>query len=159
MTAELIPVGIGKLIISDHPEAVLVAHGLGSCIAVTASLPPLGGMLHAMLPNSQGAEANDLTRFADSGIEALMREFEARGCQMRRAEVKLAGGASVLQPAGSTAFQVGARNVTAALAALEQLRIPIAARDLGGTKGRTVHLTVATGQVQVRRLGEEAQEL
>lgn len=154
--------GIGELVVTDDPEAVIVARGLGSCVAVLAYCPRprVGGVLHVMLPSSEGRASEGLdARYADTGVEALLAQMRDKGAYPQRLVVKIAGGAAVLRVAKSKAFQVGERNAAAVEAELERRSVPIAARALGGTRGRTVALEIGSGRVLVRVLGGEPQEL
>ena len=155
-------VGIGELMVSDDPEAALVAHGLGSCVAVLAyhANPRVAALLHAMLPKAGEALAKaPETRYTDRGIEALVEQLRARGANPRRATFKLAGGAAVLRLSGNSGLRVGERNVDAARDTLRRLGLRASAEDVGGNKGRTVEISVGDGRVHVRTLGSESREL
>lgn len=47
-------VGVGDMIVSNDPEDIIVTYALGSCLGVVIYDPVanVGGMLHAMLPDS-----------------------------------------------------------------------------------------------------------
>ncbi|MCC6933972.1 MAG: hypothetical protein IT292_12105 [Deltaproteobacteria bacterium] len=48
-------VGIGEMVISDDPSAIICAPHLGSCLGITAYDPirKYGGVIHCLLPNSK----------------------------------------------------------------------------------------------------------
>ncbi len=157
-------VGIGDLVVTSDPDVVLVAHGLGSCVAVIGHCrkPLVGGMLHVMLPNSSDhQDQSNLTRYADTGIAELVARLKAAGADPRRAAFKLVGGAAVLSVAKGHGgrFRVGSRNAEASQAMLRELGLRVQAEDLGGKRGRTVEFAVGAGRVMVRKLGEATTEL
>ena len=113
-----------------------------------------------MLPSvDDGVVKTPDTRYADRGIELLVEELRARGVDSRRATFKLAGGAAVLKLSKGVGPRVGERNVDTARDTLRRLGLRPAAEDVGGTRGRTVEVSVSDGRVTVRTLGSESREL
>ena len=109
-------VGIADCQLSDDPDSVLVTYALGSCIAVVIYDPVVrvAGMLHLMLPDStiEGLDAGRRPHmFADTGIPWLFRRAYAMGADKKRLQVRLAGGAQVMDDHG--VFDIGKRNYTA----------------------------------------------
>ncbi len=158
-----VSVGIGQLAVSKDPSQILIAYGLGSCVAVSVYDPAarVAGMVHVLLPASEGKQPDprEPARFADTGIDSLVREMVAMGAMPRRCVVKVAGGASVLGPANAEKFKIGERNAEAVRERLVQHGLSPAASDLGGTKGRTLELHPATGKTFVRTAASPASEL
>jgi chemotaxis protein CheD len=158
-----VSVGIGQLAISRDPKEILVAYGLGSCIGVSVYDPgtKVAGLVHVLLPASDGksSDAREPARFADTGIDMLMRKMTEAGAIPRRLIVKLAGGASVLGPSNAERFKIGERNADAVKERLKQHGVSPAALDLGGMKGRTLELHPATGKTFVRTAASPAVEL
>lgn len=156
-------VGISELVVTDDPGVLLVAHGLGSCLAIAAfsKSPRVAGMVHVMLPTAPGAGPfGNPALYADTGIEALIEALRAKGAKLEDTVFKLTGGAAVLRSNGTGArLQVGDRNIEAAEAAFKRLGIRVRGRDVGGKRGRSVELDVATGRVVVRTFGDEYREL
>lgn len=98
-----VAVGIGELVVLADPTALLVALGLGSCVAVIAHSrePLLGGLLHFMLPASvEQHDHSNAARYADTGIRELLRQLQAVGADLRHTEFKLAGGGRGSLPGG-----------------------------------------------------------
>lgn len=155
-------VGLGELRVSRAQDEILVAYGLGSCLAVAIYDPAarVAGLLHAVLP-SRNRDADPLSaKFVDSGIEALCKSLQASGAQMRSLIVRLAGGANMLLgPAFPQGIDIGDRNVAAARQVLAQMGLAIAAEDVGGHSGRTIRLYVADGRMTVRLLGQAEREM
>ncbi|RMF79349.1 MAG: chemotaxis protein CheD [Nitrospirae bacterium] len=148
--------------VTRDPGAVIVTHGLGSCIGVAIYDPvvQVAGLLHYMLPEAKDhpekAQANPLI-FGDLGIPRLFKAAYALGAEKPRIVVKLAGGASLIDGAGM--FNVGKRNHLLARKLMWKNGVSIHAEAVGGTVSRTVSLEVATGRVQVAVPGEPTVEL
>jgi chemotaxis protein CheD len=144
--------GIGELVVSRDPDTVIVAHGLGSCVAVAAWDPVVraAGMAHFMLP--EGPPGGPPAKYVRGGMDALLASFRSIGGQPRRARIRVAGGASMLQLAGN-GLEIGRRNAEAVQAELDRAGLSVHAADLGGGSGRTIQLSVADGRLLVRSLG------
>ncbi|MBP7691518.1 MAG: chemotaxis protein CheD [Anaerolineales bacterium] len=155
-------VGLGEIKISRDPQTVLVAYGLGSCVAV-AMYDPLNhvaGLLHAVLPERAKDADPHSAKYADSGIQSLLGDLERQGALRSRLVVRMVGGANMLAlKDAKQALNIGERNVVSARATLAGLRLRIAAEDVGGNKGRTVRLSVSDGRMTVRVLGSETRDL
>lgn len=158
-----VSVSIGQIAVSKDRDDVLVAYGLGSCIGVTVfdSASGVAGLIHVLLPDSEGRAVNPAEpgRFADTGIDGLLRQMSNAGVNPRRLVVKIAGGASVLGPGNNERFKIGERNAEAIKERLKQHGLYPAASDIGGTKGRTLELHVASGKTFVRTAASPASEL
>jgi chemotaxis protein CheD len=157
-----VAVGLGEVKVSDNPLEILVAYGLGSCVAVAMYDPVarVAGLLHAVLPyNLNGTEALS-AKYVDSGIAALLHKLAEAGASRQRLIVRLAGGANMLVAPGFNAtLNIGERNVAAAHATLATYKLKIKSEDVGGHTGRTVRLFVADGRMTVRVLGSQEREL
>jgi chemotaxis protein CheD len=78
----------------------------------------------------------------------------------RRLVAKLVGAAQMFQFEGTVEpRRVGARNLQATLAILEQFRIPVISQDTGGSYGRTLIVDAATGRMRVRAVRLEEKVL
>ncbi len=145
-------------------SGTFVCIGLGSCIGVAALDPitKVGGMLHVMLPESfEGREGEKPGKFADTGVPAFVDSLEEAGARRGRLRIALAGGAQVFKfgEAAGSRMEIGARNLTAVTAMLKKLGLRAVAQDVGGNRGRTMTLDVATGEVRLRALKEEERSL
>lgn len=165
-----ISVTIGSLVISENPDEVLVAYGLGSCVAVCLydTRARVGGMLHALLPsaarvpasNGHGVPPEDTpAKFVDRGVPLLLEGLLARGAKRHQVAAYLCGGAQLLDIPGDDGLSIGERNIAAAEQALAAAGLKIRARATGGAHGRTVRLYIATGEVTLRSLGSPEQVL
>jgi chemotaxis protein CheD len=160
----VIEVGLGELHVTDDVDAVLVARGLGSCVAVCAYDPKtmVGAMAHVVLPNSgQGRKSGGNAKFADEGIPLLLQRMEQLGAARSRIVLEIVGGSQVIAPAGpnSTVASIGEQNVQTARAILSSLGLRLRGTDTGGNRGRTVRLCVRSGRVVVWTIGGGSHEL
>ncbi len=158
---EPISVGLGEIVVSKRAEDILVAYGLGSCVAVSMYDPQenVCGLLHAVLPEKTNQNEN-ATKFVDTGIEELLGKMEKAGARKDRLIVRIAGGANMITAPGfSKSFDIGTRNVQAAHNTLRKLMIPLKGENVGGHTGRTVRFFVGSGQLTVRMIGGEEANL
>jgi chemotaxis protein CheD len=149
----LVTVGIGGLEVTDDRTAVLITHGLGSCIAVMVHDPVrrAAGMLHFQLPTLALAPERATHvpgTFADTGIPLLFERMYALGCRKEHLVVKAAGGGSFHDANGT--FDIGKRNHTAMRKVFWRAQVLVAAEDVGGSRSRTARLFVDSGQVTIQ---------
>ena len=161
--SDRIVIGIGELAVAAEPDATIVTHALGSCVAVCLWDPKalVGGMLHFLLPESKlnpERAQQQPGAFADTGIPLLFQTAYKKGAEKKRCKVKLLGGASIAN-AGSGGLDVGKRNAMAAKKLLWQNGVMVHAEALGGNESRTVSLSVGDGRLQVSRGREIVEEL
>ncbi len=151
-----IPVGLGKMEVSARRGDVLCALGLGSCIGLVMADPRAGvaGLAHVMLPAARSATPDLPGKYADTAVPALLVALRALGADPRRLVVKAAGGAQMFASgSGAKALAVGERNDEAVRLALATAGLRLRAAEVGGTRGRTLRVDVATGVVTVRQVG------
>lgn len=141
--------GIGEMVLTMDPSTLLVAYGLGSCIALSLWDPQVkvAALAHFMLPS--GPLTSLPVKFVDSGLPTLLAEFQRAGGRPRRAQLKAAGGAAMLAVV-ATSMEIGRRNGEALHAALGQHGLRLHKQDLGGKSGRTVQLEPATGRLLIK---------
>ncbi len=157
--SEVIKVGMADLNVCTSPDG-LTTLGLGSCVGIALRDPVLkvGGLAHIMLPDStaiRGGSSN-IPKFADTGIEELVRRMEALGAKRNRMTAKLAGGATMFATQSkSDLVKIGERNVQASKEKLAELKIPILAEDTGKNYGRTVIFYPETGEYVIRAVGKD----
>jgi chemotaxis protein CheD len=155
-------VGMGDISVTSDPRAVLACFGLGSCIALSAYDPvtKTGGLVHIVLPNSDGKAQGATGKFADTAVPLLLSEMSKLGGSRSRLIIKIAGGAQMsLAPGFGSASKTGENNRIAVEAALAKERLKLVAADTGGNKGRTVRLYVDSGKFIVKTAGGEGKEL
>ncbi len=152
-----IKVGMADLNICKSPDMITTL-GLGSCIGIALYDPvtKIGGLAHIMLPDSTQMRNNtNIAKFADTGIEELVKRMVAAGANKSRLVAKIAGGAKMFEVSGLSAIgNVGERNAEASKAKLKQLGIPLKAEDTGLNYGRTVELYTETGEFRIKSVGK-----
>ncbi len=160
--SKLIKVGMADLSVCISPDSVTTL-GLGSCVGVAIRDPitKVGGLAHVMLPDSGAIKNNtNIYKFADTGIEELVRQMEKAGAKRNRMVAKIAGGAQMF------AFQnkndlvrVGDKNVEASKKKLKELGIKLLAEDTGENYGRTVIFYPETGDYIIKAVGKEERKI
>ena len=148
----MIIVGMADSAVAKKP-AKLTTLGLGSCVGISLydKSTGVGGMVHIMLPSIENARSKDnIVKFADTGIPALVDEMIETGAYKHRTTAKIAGGASMFAFNSKTQLNIGERNVAATKVALEELKIPIIAQDTGKNYGRTIILDTENGELTVK---------
>ncbi|HEY8470665.1 MAG TPA: chemotaxis protein CheD [Longimicrobiales bacterium] len=135
------------------PGAVLVALGLGSCVAVVLYDPGrrVAGLAHVLLPDPSAARHPGAPgRFATTAVPHLIQLMEAEGAARERLYARLVGGANMFpQLLATSGATLGMRNIVAARAALKAAGIPLRGEDVGGEHGRSVFVTPADGRILV----------
>jgi chemotaxis protein CheD len=134
---------------------------LGSCVGVTfwARRLRIGALCHPMLPAfparvSPQHGAAQAGRYVDFAIRSVASQLDALGVARREIEVKLFGGADVLDlNRGSLSPTVGKLNREAALRTLGTEGFHVAAYKLGGNVGMQIHFNTSNGEVLLRQLG------
>lgn len=153
----IIKVGMADLKVCKSPDG-LTTLGLGSCVGVALRDPvtKIGGLLHAMLPDSTVIKQNaTVEKFVDSGLDELVKQMVKAGASRARLEAKLAGGAQMFAfQRNSDLVNVGARNAEAARKKLKAMRIKLLAEDTGLNYGRTVIYYPETGIYVIRAVGK-----
>jgi chemotaxis protein CheD len=152
-------VRMGEYAFSATAGDMLVSLGLGSCIglALLDRRATVAGLAHVVLPAAEG-RAGAPGKFADTAVPALLDAVLGLGARRMRVEAVMVGGASMFS-FGGNGLEVGQRNDTAVREELAKLRIPVAASETGGSKGRTVRVDVETGLVTSKAAGEAEVEL
>ena len=154
----MIKVGMTDLNVCVSPDSITTL-GLGSCVGIALRDPvtKIGGLAHVMLPDSTTIRNNtNIPKFADTGIEELVRQVVAKGANRGRLVAKIAGGAQMFAfQSKNEMVRVGERNVEATKKKLAQLKIPILAEDTGKNYGRTVIFYPETGDFVIRAVGKQ----
>jgi chemotaxis protein CheD len=152
-------VRMGEFAFSASAGDVLVSLGLGSCVGVALldRRATVAGLAHVVLPAAEG-RAETPGKFADTAVPALLDAVVALGARRSHLEAVLVGGASMFS-FGGAGLEIGQRNDEAVREELARLRIPIAAAETGGSRGRTVRVDVQTGVVTAKAAGDAVVEL
>ncbi|CAH0416986.1 chemotaxis protein CheD [Periweissella fabaria] len=153
---EQLHAGIAEYKIGHAPQT-LAALGLGSCVATVIydEEHHLGGISHIMLPDSTAFRASQTTnhaKFANLALPEMVTALRQAGAT-GPLTAKIAGGAQMFKTA-STQLNIGQRNIMAVEATLAQLAIPIVARHVGGTQGRTMMVDLGDFSTMIRIVHE-----
>ncbi len=157
MASNIIKVGMADLKIAKFPDA-LTTLGLGSCIGIALYDPTskVGGLVHIMLPDSKSIKNNsNIAKFADTGIVELVSQMIRAGAHRNKIVAKIAGGAKMFATTGlSDISNIGERNAQASILMLNELKIPLLARETGENYGRTVELYCDSGEFIIKSVGK-----
>jgi chemotaxis protein CheD len=152
-------VGMADLKTSSQRGDTIITHALGSCLGIIIYDPvaAVGGMLHAMLPDSsidqkKGIESPHM--FIDTGVPLLFRSCYKLGAEKSRLVVKVAGGATTRSNPEDDYFQIGKRNFVMLRKLLWKNSVVLKSYEVGGTDSRTVSLVMQTGEVLLKVNGE-----
>ena len=155
---DIIKVGMADLKVARNTDDVLITLGLGSCIGIALYDPvvKLGGLAHIMLPDSTRIKNNtNIAKFADTGIDELIRLMVASGASKARLVAKIAGGAKMFEVSSTTSIgNVGDNNAVASRERLKHHGIRLLAEDTGLNYGRTVELHCADGSYVIKAVGK-----
>jgi len=146
--ATALPITLGEWRVGRCPDD-MVTTMLGSCIAACVHDPAahVGGMNHFLLPGAPDSTAvRAPCRYGGAAMDRLLEAVAEAGGQRDRLEVKLFGGARVIE-AGR---DIGAENAAFALAYVARAGLTLTGQDLGGTLGRRVMFFPATGRAYRR---------
>lgn len=154
--SEVIKVGMADLKVCVSPDCVTTL-GLGSCVGIALRDPvtKIGGLAHVMLPDSTAIRNNtNIPKFADTGIEELVKQMVAKGANRSRLVAKIAGGAQMFAfQTKSDMVRIGERNVEASKQKLKELGIRLLAEDTGKDYGRTVIFYPESGDFVIKAVG------
>ncbi|MCR4761941.1 MAG: chemotaxis protein CheD [Lachnospiraceae bacterium] len=150
-------VGMADLNVCKAPDSITTL-GLGSCvgIAIRDPIAKIGGLAHIMLPDSKEISSiSHVPKFADTGIEELVKVVVNAGANRSRLVAKIAGGAQMFaMNTNSNTMKVGERNVIAVKKKLKEMGIRLLAEDTGDSYGRTVVFYPETGDYVIKTVGK-----
>jgi len=133
-----------------HRQAHQVTTVLGSCVSVCLwdAAVRVGGINHYLLPLWNG-EGLATPKYGNIAIVKLIEKVQSLGAGGKMV-AKVFGGASMWEKTEGL-LAIGQRNIDLALELLEQNRIPVVSRDLGGPVGRKIIFNTADGSVLLKR--------
>lgn len=156
---EELHVGISEYKIAQAPTR-LITVGLGSCIGtiIYDEASHIDGLSHIMLPDSQPfLHKREIKpeKFADLALPAMVAELKLK-IRRPRFQAKIVGGANMFQfQTLNAASNIGQRNIEAVEEVLDQLNIPIVAKHVGGSAGRTMVVDLQDFKTMVRQVKQE----
>ncbi len=137
----------------------LLTRDLGSCVAVAMrdAEKGVGGLLHIMLPASSNAgevRTEEYPKYADTGIEQMVRQLVLMGACRTRLTAKLAGAAHVVKTEYVPVSEdISSRNLMAVKKKLAELHIPILSMEVESDYPRTVIFDPESGIMQIKTMG------
>ncbi|MDX1950913.1 MAG: chemotaxis protein CheD [Verrucomicrobiota bacterium] len=150
-------IGLAEFTATKRLDVVLATYSLGSCLGVAIYDPVarVGGLLHAMLPDSNldpVKAARQPGMFLDTGLEGLLAAAVKLGASPMRLQVYIAGGAQIMDNSGF--FSIGKRNYSACQELLPKLGLTVKAEHVGGLVNRTMYLQMFSGEVFLKVSGQ-----
>ena len=134
---------------------------LGSCVGITFWVERLriGALCHPMLPAFPTQQAAAIPRaaglrYVDFAIRDMAAQLDALGAARSEVEVKIFGGADVLDVGRHHSRPtVGRLNGEVAVSVLRAEGYKVAASSLGGREGVHIQFNTLSGEVLLRRFG------
>jgi len=127
---------------------------LGSCVAVTLWHPQrrMGGMCHYLLPDRtrKPGEPSD-GRYGEEALQAMVEQILRTRTQPADYHAHLYGGADTMPEGTGLRFNVGERNIEQGWSLIDRYGFQLQGVDVGEDVPRTVTLTLATGEVEMKR--------
>jgi chemotaxis protein CheD len=157
--AKRIHVVQGEYAVSDDPN-VMMGTILGSCVAACARDPlaGVGGMNHFLLPGDKdGAAAGgpQALRYGVQSMELLLNALYRMGARRERLEVKLFGGARVIDGLSD----IGQQNAAFAERFLQAEGIALSGGSLRGEQARRIQFWPVSGRVRQMALVEPGRQV
>lgn len=131
---------------------------LGSCVCACVRDPiaGIGGMNHYMLPGkmrdfdpaTSDTKSSIANRYGQHAMDNLLDHLILQGCSASNFEVKLFGGAHVMD----IASDVGTENIAFAVQYFQAKNIPVVSSDFGDDFPRKVNYSPRTGKVKMMKL-------
>jgi chemotaxis protein CheD len=148
----------GEYAVSDDPS-VMMGTILGSCVAacVRDPLAGVGGMNHFLLPGDKEASTSDphALRYGVQSMELLLNAVYRMGARRERLEVKLFGGARVIDGLSD----VGQQNASFAERFLQAEGITLRGGSLRGEQARRIQFWPVSGRVRQMALVDPGRQV
>lgn len=158
--AKRIHVVQGEFSVTDDPD-VMMGTILGSCVAacVRDRLIGVGGMNHFLLPgDKEGSAIGDgpqALRYGVQSMELLLNALYRMGARRERLEVKLFGGARVIDGLSD----VGQQNAAFAERFLQAEGIALMGGSLRGERARRIQFWPVSGRVRQMALVDPGRQV
>lgn len=147
----------GEFAVSDDPD-MMMGTILGSCVAACACDPKagVGGMNHFLLPGeNETAGGPQALRYGVQSMELLLNALYRMGARRERLEVKLFGGARVIDGLSD----VGQQNAAFAERFLAAEGISLMGGSLRGDKARRIQFWPVSGRVRQMALVDPGRQV
>lgn len=147
----------GEFYVSSKP--IVISTLLGSCVSACLydKKKRIIGMNHFLIsgdtfPSGKDFCLSEAGRYGIHAMELLINEMMQQGARRDNLRAKVFGGSSLSRLRSDSVYRIGENNSRFVVEFLYLENIPIAARDLGGTRGRVVHFCHGDYSVYVRRI-------
>lgn len=136
-------------------EQKLITRDLGSCVGIAIRDPgaEVGGLLHIMLPEynaKQAVQPINLAKYADAGLDEMVKGLILKGADKSRLVAKIAGAAHMVRTEDVPEDKdISSRNLAAVKKKLANLGIPVLAEEVGNYYPRTVVFELHTGGFRI----------
>jgi chemotaxis protein CheD len=149
----------GEYAVSEDPN-VMMGTILGSCVAACVRDPVagVGGMNHFLLPGDREGSTTDgpnALRYGVQSMELLLNALYRKGARRERLEVKLFGGARVIDGLSD----IGQQNADFAERFLQAEGIPLMGSSLRGDQARRIQFWPVSGRVRQMALVEPGKQV
>lgn len=157
---KIVTIYSGNYYVSNDPEVVIYTL-LGSCIAVCLfdAQKGIGGMNHFMLPRqspySYRSKGSKPGWFGSDSLDLMIDNILKMGGSLSHLNAKVFGGAQVVENLDLLNTNVPTANINFTLNYLDEKKIPIVAKDVGGYSGRKIFYHLEDNSVMVQRLEKE----
>jgi len=147
-----VKVGPGTHYVTTSKDEMIVTT-LGSCVSacIRDSELGIGGINHFMLPESDTGNWGGVSasmRYGNYAMEVLINDILRMGGARNRLEIKLFGGANVM----NSQNLIGTKNVQFVETYLRVEHMAVSAQHLGGEQGRRIIYFPETGKVKMKLL-------
>jgi len=148
-------------------KSIVVSTVLGSCVAITMFNKKLkfSGISHCLLPtckdgNSNCENCSEHYKYVDCTITRMLEKFEQLNVKRSEIEVKLFGGADVLNnPSLAPKINsIGKQNILAAKKLIHKNNLNLVATDVGGKYGRKLFFVTNNGEIFLHRMNENEKD-
>lgn len=148
---------------TSRGEKKLMTKDLGSCVGVAVRDPHtgVGGLLHVMLPHHrEGGGEYVAAKYADTGIEEMVRILVRQGAGREHLVAKIAGAAHMIKSLEiPESMDISSRNLQAVQRKLGELGIPLLAADVGEHWPRTVVFEPGSGVFKIYTPGKAEKKI
>lgn len=145
----------GEFFVSSQP--MVISTLLGSCVSACLYDPvqKIIGMNHFLISGGGKAPVTPIClseagRYGIHAMELLINEMMKQGARRHSLRAKVFGGSSLAEQ--RSVYRIGENNCRFVTEFLDMEKIPITARDLGGSHGRVVYFFHGDYSVYVRKI-------
>jgi chemotaxis protein CheD len=129
-------------------EVMEISTILGSCVSVCLfdSIRGIAGMNHFLMPVNDKF-GSDIEKYGDTSMEFILDKMLRMGSNQRDIVAKVFGGGELLTYKNSS-FNIGKKNIEAALNFICDREIRVVSKAVGGKRGRKIIFNTLTGIVR-----------